>query len=274
MATVHVGDASIHYREAGSGNDVVLLLHAFPLHSGMWDPLLAALAARFRVIALDYRGLGRSRPAPPATTMELIAGDALALLRKLAVRSAGVVGLSMGGYAALELYRRAPDLFRGLALCDTKATPDTVEQKAARETFATNALSKGLSWVADDFAPKVLRPHPDPAVLATVRALIADGTPEGVAAAQRGMALRPDSVPTLARIACPTLVVFGDEDQLIPLGEGQRMAQTVKGARMVRIPGAGHLPNLENPSAFNAALSTFFASLPAARRPAEPPVFE
>jgi pimeloyl-ACP methyl ester carboxylesterase len=270
MPTVPIGDASIHYQEAGSGNDVVLLLHAFPLHSGMWAPQLTGLAARFRVIAPDHRGLGRSRPAPAATTMELVADDALALLRQLGVRRAAVAGLSMGGYAAFELYRRAPDLFRGLALCDTKATPDTVEQRAARETFATNALEKGLSWVADDMAPKLLKPNADPAVMATVRALIAEGTPEGVAAAQRGMGRRPDSVPTLARITCPTLVISGDQDQMIPLGEAQRMAQTIRGARLVRIPGAGHLPNLENPQAFTAALSSFFSSLRADLPPISP----
>ncbi len=274
MATAHVGEATIHYRESGSGNDVVLLLHAFPLHSGMWEPQLAGLAPRFRVIAPDYRGLGRSGPAPAATTMELVATDALALLRKLGVRSAAVAGLSMGGYAAFELYRRAPDLFRGLALCCTKATPDTTEQRGARETFAQNALSKGLPWVADDFAPKLLRPDPHPSVMATVRALIGEGTPEGVAAAQRGMGLRPDSVPTLGRVRCPTLVVAGEEDRIIPIGEGQRMAQTIQGARIVRIPGAGHLPNLENPSAFNAALSSFFAALPDGRRRPEPAELE
>jgi len=273
MPTVHIGDASVHYQEAGSGNDVVLLLHAFPLHSGMWAPQLSGLAGRFRVIAPDHRGLGQSRPAPAATTMELVAGDAIALLRKLGIRRAGVAGLSMGGYAAFELYRRAPDLFRGLALCDTKATPDTSEQRAARQTFAANALEKGLSWVADDFAPKLLRPEADPAVMAQVRALIGDGTPEGVAAAQRGMGLRADSVPTLGRITCPTVVIQGDQDQIVPFGEAQRMAQTIKGARLVRIPGAGHLPNLENPPAFNAALSSFFAALPS-DLPVAPPETE
>jgi len=174
-----------------------------------------------------------------------------------------VAGLSMGGYVALELYRRAPGLFRGLALCDTKATHDTEEAKAGRETFARNALEKGLGWVADDFAPKLLRPMPDPDVLARVKEIVRGGTPEGVAAAQRGMARRPDSVPTLPLVTCPAMVVFGTEDQLTPLGEAQRMVQAIRGSRLVRVPGAGHLPNLEAPTAFNAALSSFFASLPA-----------
>jgi 3-oxoadipate enol-lactonase len=98
-------------------------------------------------------------------------------------------------------------------------------------------------------------------VFATVKELIRSGTAEGVAAAQRNMARRPDSVPTLARISCPTMIVFGEEDQLIPFAEAQRMGQTVKGARMVRIPSAGHLVNLENAPDFNTALSTFFTAL-------------
>ncbi len=261
MPTCTVGEATLHYREAGSGNDVIVLLHAFPLHSGMWLAQLAALAARFRVLAPDYRGLGGSRPAPEASTMELLAGDVVALLRGLGIRRAAVAGLSMGGYLALELHRRAPELIRGLALCDTKAPGDTQEAKAVREKFAGDALAKGLDWVADDMAPKLLRPTSDAAVVARVKALIHEGTPEGVAAAQRGMARRPDSVPHLAHIACPTLVVIGDEDAITPFGEAQRLQQGVKGARLLRIPGAGHLSNLDAPEAFNTALSTFFAAL-------------
>jgi pimeloyl-ACP methyl ester carboxylesterase len=168
----------------------------------------------------------------------------------------------MGGYVSLALWRRAPELFRALALCDTKATPDTAEAREGRETFARNALEKGIGWVADDFAPKLLRPHPDPAVDRRVRDIITSNSPEGVAAAQRGMAARPDSVPTLPLITCPTIAVRGAEDGVTSEADLQRIAQTVKGARLVTIPAAGHLPNLENPAAFNATLSAFFAAAP------------
>ena len=263
MPTVQLGSATLHYREAGGGTDVALLLHAFPLHSAMWAPQLAALAPGWRVLAPDYRGLGESRGAGDTTTMELIAEDVLGLLRQLGVRRAAVAALSMGGYVALELYRRAPRLFRGLALCDTKAGPDTEAQKDVREKFAVNALAKGLGWVADDFTPKLLRETVAPELAEEVKAIIRGNTPEGVAAAQRGMARRKDSLPTLPLIKCPTLVLCGDEDKLAPPAESQRMASLVKGARLRLIPAAGHLSNLENPSAFNAALTSFFASLPA-----------
>ncbi len=263
MPSAKLGSATLNYREAGGGTDVALLLHAFPLHSGMWAPQLAALAPGWRVLAPDYRGLGESRGAGDATTMELIAEDVLGLLRQLGVRRAAVAGLSMGGYVALELYRRAPRLFRGLALCDTKAGPDTEAQKEVREKFAAHALAKGLDWVADDFTPKLLREEPDPAVVEQVKELIKGGTKEGVAAAQRGMARRRDSLPTLPLIKCPTLVVCGAEDRLTPPAESQRMASLVKGARLQLIPAAAHLSNLENPTAFNGALTSFFSSLQA-----------
>ena len=262
MPSIQIGDANVHYREAGQGADVVVLLHAFPLHSGMWEAQLAALAGRFRVIAPDWRGLGGSRPAPEASTMELLAGDVVALLRGLGIRRAAFAGLSMGGYVALELYRRAPALFRGLALCDTKATPDTEEAKGTREQFARSAVDKGMSWVADDFVPKLLKPDPDPTVVERVRSLVLSNEPPGVAAAQRGMARRIDSIPTLPLVACPTMIVVGEQDRITGLGDAQRMAQNIRGARLVTIPQAGHLSNLENPLAFNAALSTFFATLP------------
>ena len=263
MRTLHVDGCDLHYLDTGRGRSAVVLLHAFPLHAGMWSRQVEALAAHHRVIAPDYRGLGLSSPAPAASTMELLAGDVRALLAHLRVERAAVAGLSMGGYLALELWRQAPGLFRGLALCDTRAGADTAEGAAGREAFARGALEHGLGWVADQMVPKLLRPSPDPAAVREVRQLVAAGTPAGVAAAQRGMARRPDSTPTLATVKVPTLVVVGEEDTLTPPAEAERLAAGIAGARLVRIPGAGHLPCLESPAAFTAALASFVDGLPA-----------
>lgn len=263
MPTVHVNGCDLHYLDVGHGQSAVVLLHAFPLHGGMWSAQVEALARKHRVVVPDYRGLGKSGPAPAASTMDLLAEDVRALLGHLRIERAGVAGLSMGGYLAFELWRKAPGLFRGLALCDTKAGADTAEGAAGREAFARSTLEHGLHWVADQMVPKLLKPSPDPAVVKAVRHLIGDGTPAGVAAAQRGMARRPDSTPTLATIKVPTLVVVGEEDGLTPPAEADKLVAGVKGARLARIPGAGHLPCLENPPAFTAALDAFFAGLPA-----------
>jgi len=263
MPKAHVNGTELDYRDTGNGKDVVLLLHAFPLHSGMWSRQVAALEKKHRVIAPDYRGLGKSGRPTEASTMDLVAQDVRALLQHVRVERAAVAGLSMGGYVAFELYREWPALFRGLALCDTRASADTDEGKANREKFAKTALEKGLTWVADEMTPKLLRPQPDPAAVKEVRALVADGTPAGVAAAQRGMARRPDSTPTLATIACPALVVVGEEDGLTPPAEAEKMAAGIKGAKLVKIARAGHLPCIENPEPFTNALVEFFGGLPA-----------
>ena len=263
MPIANLNGTALHYRDTGSGKGVVLLLHAFPLNSGMWSRQIAALSKRHRVIAPDYRGLGKSGVPPEASTMELIAQDVRALLQHVRVERAAVAGLSMGGYVLFELYRQMPALFRGVALCDTRANADTDEGRAGRETFAKSAVERGLGWVADEMTPKLLRPKPDPAAVKEVRTLVAEGTPAGVAAAQRGMARRPDSTETLGKITCPVLVVTGSEDTLIVPAEAEKMAGAIKGAKLLRVPAAGHLPNVENADAFNAGLLEFVESLPA-----------
>ena len=263
MPKASVNGTELHYRDTGNGKDVVLLLHAFPLHSGMWARQIAALEKKHRVIAPDYRGLGKSAASGEPSTMELLAQDVRALLAHLRVERAGVAGLSMGGYLSFELYRQAPGLFRGIALCDTKAGADDDAGRANREKFAQTAIEKGLTWVGDEMIPKLLRPQPDADAVKEVRSLVNGGTPSGVAAAQRGMARRPDSGPTLAAIACPALVVVGEQDGLTPPAESEKMAAAIKGARLVKIPGAGHLPCIENPEPFTKALAEFFGALPA-----------
>lgn len=263
MTIANVNGGQIAYQDAGSGKDVVVLLHAFPLNRGMWARTVTALEKRHRVITVDYRGFGRSGLPTEALTMELVAQDVRAVLEHLRVERAAVAGLSMGGYVSFELYRQAPGLFRGLALCDTKAGNDTPEGAAGREAFAKNAIEKGLRWVTDEMTPKLLKPQPDPAAVREVAVLIGQATPAGVAAAQRGMAKRPDSFPTLATIACPTLVVVGEQDTLTPPAESEKLVAGIKGAKLVKIPNAGHLPAIENPEPFNAALAEFFAGLPA-----------
>ncbi len=263
MPKASVNGTELHYRDSGNAKDVVLLLHAFPLHSGMWARQITALEKKHRVIAPDYRGLGKSAARGEPSTMELLAQDVRALLAHLRVERAGVAGLSMGGYLSFELYRQAPALFRGIALCDTRAGADTDEGRAVREKFAQTSIEKGLGWVSDEFVPKLLRPQPEPEAVKEVRSLIQGGTPAGVAAAQRGMARRPDSTATLAAISCPALVVVGEQDGLTPPAESEKMAAAIRGAKLVKIPGAGHLPPIENPEPFTKALVEFFDALPA-----------
>ncbi len=260
MASVALGKLSIHYSDAGRG-PAVLLLHAFPLHREMWLPQVEALAGQYRVIALDARGLGQSRPAPESLTMELYADDAAAVLDHLGINKVVVAGLSMGGYAALAFAKRHRTRLGGLVLADTRATADSDEGRAGRLAFIDQAAKFGMDWVATEMLPKLQRQQPLPHVEAELRRLIRTNTVLGVAAAQRGMARRADATQDLSAIACPTLVMVGEEDRLTPPAMAQELATAIPNAKLITLSGAGHVANLEDPARFNVALLDFLQAL-------------
>jgi len=242
----------------------LLLLHAFPLHRGMWDGLAEALAADealdLSVLRLDCRGFGGSPAGREPLLMEQIADDAVAVMRHEGIDRAVVCGLSMGGYAALAFARRHPERLAGLILADTRAEADTPEARDGRARTAVRVRDEGTGFLADELVPRLLgettrRERPD--VVARVRTMIAQAGSVGVAQALEGMALRPDSGPFLEDIAVPTLVVCGAEDELTPVSAAETLRDGIPGARLEVLPGAGHLANLETPEAFQAALAAF-----------------
>jgi 3-oxoadipate enol-lactonase len=265
--------------EAGEGVPL-LLLHAFPLSRRMWRPQLAALAGCCRMLAPDLPGFGESPahpahvgappPSPGVCRMEDMAAAAVRLLDARGIPAAVVCGLSMGGYVALALYDEFPERVRGLVLADTRAGADDEAGRRRRLESAADVESRGsAAALADTLLPKLISsrggagralggPHPDRTELVEwLRGEIAAASAAGVAAAQRGMAARPDRSHLLARIAVPTLVVVGEEDELTPPAESLRMREGIAGSRLVTIAAAGHLSSLEQPGAFNQALREF-----------------
>ncbi|MBJ6763938.1 alpha/beta fold hydrolase [Myxococcaceae bacterium JPH2] len=251
---------SLHYRDVGQG-PAVLLLHAFPLTGASFDAQVAALSSRYRFILPDHRGFGRTAPGEGPLEMSRIARDALALLDALQVDSAVVGGVSMGGYAAMALLREDAGRVRGLVLVDTQATADDDAGRERREANAREALEHGPEAVVKSLLPKLVAEGPDSPVGRWVAAQMREASPTGLAAAQRGMGLRPDSKDMLARYAGPALVVVGEQDAITPLEKAQQMAGLVAGARLELIRGAAHLSNQERPEEFNAVLRSFLDSL-------------
>jgi 3-oxoadipate enol-lactonase len=255
-ATINGG--RLAYEDVGVG-EALLLVHAFPLSGAMWRPQVAALSGRYRLIVPDLRGFGASELRAGPALMEQHAADLLALCDQLGVERFALCGLSMGGYISFAIMRAAPERVRALVLADTKVGADSAEAQAAREANAHLAEEQGAAALADKLIPGLLAPAAGAALRAELRTMIAANPPQGIAAALRGMAARPDSSATLAAISVPTLVLVGSEDGLTPPAEAQKIHTAVAGSQLVEIPGAGHLANLEQPALFNAALERFLA---------------
>jgi len=260
VLTVTVDGIPLHYLDVGQGLPV-LLLHAFPLNGSAFDKQVRALSGRYRFIVPDIRGFGQSRRGSGPTEMSRVAQDALALLDALKIDSAVVGGVSMGGYVAMALLREDAGRVRGLVLVDTQATADDEAGRARREASAQEALEKGVEPLAQTLLPKLVHAGPDSPVGREVSAMMRAAGPDAVAAAQRGMALRPDSKDILARFAGPALVVVGEHDVVTPVEKAKQLAELISGARLEIIPGAGHLSNQEQPERFNEVLDRFLASL-------------
>ena len=241
----------------------MVLLHAFPLNATLWRPQVEAGSAGWHVVTPDLPGFGSSAE-PPTATMEEMARGVLRVLDGLGIQRAVIGGLSMGGYVTLALYRMAPERFSGMILADTRATPDTEEQKAGRRKMIATVREQGPSAIADEMLPNLLgatSQRERPSLTGTVRAMIEGNSADAIAGAVEAIMGRPDSTPLLSSIAVPTLVICGDEDVLTPPSDSEALHRRILGARLVILPGAGHLANIEAPEAFSAALQDFLAPL-------------
>jgi pimeloyl-ACP methyl ester carboxylesterase len=192
--------------------------------------------------------------------MEALADDALALLDALSIPQAIVGGVSMGGYVAIALARRDPGRVKALVLIDTQASADDEAGRARREAVAREVEEKGLGPLAEAMLPKLLAPATSADVKARVDRMMRAQSPAATAAASRGMATRTDGRDLLSRFGGPCLIVVGEHDVVTPVDKAKAMAALVPQARLEIVPGAGHLPNLEQPEAFARALGAFLGS--------------
>ncbi len=253
MGSVHVNGIDMHYREAGEGAPL-LLIHAFPLGAAMWEPQLDALSGLGRVIAPDLRGFGQTPLGETPAALEQYADDLAALLDELGVAQTALGGLSMGGYIAFAFLRKYRARVTALLLADTRAGPDSEEGRQGRERNALLAEREGAGAIAEQMMPKLVAPHAPDSLREQLRGIIAANPAPGVAAALRAMAARPDSSLLLPTIDIPTLVLVGAEDTLTPPEEARDIHTSIANSRLVEIPAAGHISNLERPDAFNAAV--------------------
>jgi 3-oxoadipate enol-lactonase len=268
----------------GGGGDsavgpALVLVHGHPFDRSMWRPQVAEFGRDRRVVAPDLRGYGETTlvageanvvagedtAVSGKTPLSTFAADLAALLDHLGLSRFVLGGLSMGGQIVMECYRQFPDRIAGLLLADTFPRPDDAAARTARVAAAARMEREGTGWYTEANLAKMIAPYnvsalPD--VAAHVRGMMLGAPPAGAAAALRGRAERPDYRPLLASVTVPTLVVVGADDEFTPVGDAIEMHELLPDSTLAVIEGAAHMPNLEQPAAFNAALRSFLDRVP------------
>lgn len=253
MPAATINGIQINYEDHGSGFPVSLM-HGYGSSSRMWQGQIGALTPRYRLISWDMRGHGqtdspeRQEDYSEAATVE----DQRQLLAHLGITKAVIGGLSLGGYMSLAFYREHPEMVQALVLCDTGPG---YRNDQAREGWNQTAYRR-----AEAFEEKGLDALGRGAEVQAARS--AHRSAAGLAKAARGMLAQFDSrvIESLEQVKVPTLLIVGANDTPF-LNAMDYMAKKIPGARHVVIPDAGHSANIDQPEAFNKALTEFLDSV-------------
>ncbi len=241
----------------------LLFIHGWPLNSTMWWSQINGLDHAARLIAPDLRGFGQTATTKEPHDIGRYADDLLDLLKALRHREPVVLcGMSMGGYVALEFFRRYPQMVRGLILTATRALPDDENGKRNRDEAVRRVRQHGVNSITSTLPRKLLAPNNmrrKSPLMTALREMLAANTVDGMANALEAMRDRVDSRPILPYINIPTLVIHGEQDKLVPVQEAIEMAEQIRNAEMVVLPNAGHLVNMEQPRLWNEAAERFLA---------------
>jgi pimeloyl-ACP methyl ester carboxylesterase len=256
----------MHVVDLGQGTPI-LFIHGFPLDHSMWRFQIERFQKSHRILAVDLPGFGKSPAGAGVMPMAEFADRLAAMLDVKGVTEKVVVcGLSMGGLITWPFVEKFADRILGLILCDTRALPDSPEVAEGRKTTADRVLKEGPGFIAEAMLPRLFcdesrRDRKE--IIEQTRQTILSGNPEGIAAAARGMAARPDRTSLLPQIPAPALVIVGEHDVISTVTEMTGMAQAIPQASLLEVPGAGHMAPLEAPDKVNPAIEKFLTQLEA-----------
>jgi 3-oxoadipate enol-lactonase len=245
---------AVHARlEGEAGAPVVVLAGSLGSTLAMWEPQLAALTPRFRVLRYDHPGHGRTPPAAGPLDLDALADPLLALLDDLGLDRVSFCGLSLGGMVGMTLAARAPERLDRLVLCCTSPRLGTAESWADR---ASTVRRGGMEAIADTVVERWFTPGfraADEGTVASYRAMLLSVEPESYARCCEAIGAF-DARERLAAVAASTLVIAGAEDPAIPAEDSRLLAEGIPGARLVVLDRAAHLANVERPEEFGQAV--------------------
>ena len=257
--SVQVGSAKIAYRVQGHG-PAMMLVHGYPLSGELFAKNRAALSRRYTVVTPDLRGFGNSTTPDTKGGVALYAKDMLAVMDHLHVRRAIIGGMSMGGPVVLEMYREAPQRFRGMILIDSTTSPANDVEKAQWPGFGQQSRDKGVASMIPVLMPQMLTTKTrmaNPALVKFIGGIVKKGSVNAAVGGGSTLANRPDSRPMMAHAKVPVLIVVGSDDPIYPVEMATKMHQDIPGSHLAVIPGAAHAAIIEKPEACNRAIESW-----------------
>ncbi|ADO69261.1 alpha/beta fold hydrolase [Stigmatella aurantiaca] len=271
MPYLPIRGAQLYYEDTGGPGEPIVFSHGLLWNSNLYAQQIAALKDRYRCIAYDHRGQGRSL-APPGKGIELrtVYEDAVALIQALGLAPCHFVGLSMGGFVGLRVAARHPELLRSLILMDTSADAESLWNLSRYRLLTAATHWLGLRPVVDRimsiyFGPDFLKDPSRAAEREGLRRQLASN-PRAVWRAMQGVITRRSVIDELEHIHTPTLILVGEDDVVTTPARAEQLHARIFGSRLVRLPHVGHMSNLEQPEQVNAALHRFLADISARER--------
>jgi 3-oxoadipate enol-lactonase len=269
MPLVSANGTELYVEDTGGKGPPVLFSHGVLYSCRMWDGQIPSLRSRFRCILYDHRGQGQSAVPAGGYDMDNVAEDAAALIRALGVQPVHFVGLSMGGFVGMRLAARHPELIRSLVLLDTSADAEPPEHlpRYRMLTFIERWLGPHLvagSVMNIMHGATARSDRARAAEWKAVKARFIATDRVGAVRAVNGVLGRQGVKAELQTIRVPTLVMVGEEDTATVPAKAEAIAQGIRGAKLVRIPKAGHLSPIDNPSFVTEQLSSFLGTLSSA----------
>jgi len=253
----------VHYELDGPADlPVVMLSHSLACSRVMWDPQMEVLKSDFRVLRYDTRGHGGSDAPEGAYSLEQLGADAVALLDALKISAVHFVGLSMGGMIGQCLALNHPDRLKSLTLCDTAAVIPQQAQPVWAERIAA-ARQNGMQGLAREtlerwFTPPFLQQNPSQ--VDRIRKQILSTPVVGYVGCSEAIR-HLDYLKRLSEIRTPTLIIVGEDDPGTPVAASEAMHARIAGSKLVVLPHAAHLSNIEQAGRFNTVLMEFLLSV-------------
>lgn len=254
------GNEVVSYTDSEQGDFTLLFIHGFPFNKDFWQPQLSFFSSICRVVAYDVRGYGSSSKVADTFTVDDLGDDLVSLITTLQLNRVVLCGLSMGGYIALNVISRYPQLVSGIILCDTQCTADTDEMREKR-FHAIDLIRKGgkdayiNTSLKNLFAPQSFNTHPQSVEF--IRGIMNKADAEIICNTLKALAERHETCSSLATIQVPALIICGVEDAVTPVAKAEYMHRQISGSSLMLIPDAGHVTNHEETETFNNSVSEF-----------------